>query len=72
MAVLGSEMTSGPEGGVMPGEAGRSPVLERLEAAVGERVTHATVGGREVARGRTTVAFELTYWRSGASGRCPR
>jgi hypothetical protein len=68
MAVLGSEMTSGPEGGVMPGEASRSPVLERLEAVVGEWVTHATVGGREVARGRTTFAFELSCTRSGASG----
>lgn len=48
----------------MPGEASRSPVLERLEAVVGEWVTHATVGGREVARGRATFAFEL----SGASG----
>jgi hypothetical protein len=61
-------MTNGPEGGVMPGEANRSPVLEQLEAVVGEWVTHATVGGREVARGRTTFAFELTYARSGASG----
>jgi hypothetical protein len=64
-------MTSGPEGGVMPGEASRSSVLERLEAVVGEGVTDATVGG-EVARGRTTCAFELTCTRSGASGRCPR
>ena len=30
----------------MPGEASRSPVLERLEAVVGEWVTHATVSGR--------------------------
>ncbi len=52
----------------MPGEASRSPVRERLEAVVGEWVTHATVGGREVARGRTTFAFELAYRRSGASG----
>ena len=52
----------------MPGEASRSPVLERLEAVVGEWVTHATVGGREVAPGRTTFAFELSYTRSGASG----
>jgi len=63
-------MTNGPEGGVMPGEASRSPVTEQLEAVVW--ATHATVGGREVARGRTTFAFELTYTRSGASGRCPR
>jgi hypothetical protein len=52
----------------MAGETSRSPVLERVEAHVGEWVTHATVGGREVARGRTTFAFELSYTRSGASG----
>jgi hypothetical protein len=56
----------------MPGETSRSPVLERLEAHVGEWVTHATVGAREVARGRTTVAFELSYTPSGTSDRCPR
>ena len=72
MAVLASEMTSDPEGGVMPGETSRSPVLERLQAQVGEWVTHATVGAREVARGRTTIAFELSCTRSGASDRCPR
>jgi hypothetical protein len=65
-------MTSDPEGGVMPGETSRSPVVERLEAHVGEWVTHATVGAGEVARGRTTVAFELSYTRSGTSDRCPR
>jgi hypothetical protein len=64
-------MTSDPEGGVVPGETSRSPVLERLQAHVGEWVTHATVGAREVARGRTTIAF-LSYTRSGASDRCPR
>jgi hypothetical protein len=36
----------------MLGETSRSPVLERLEAHVGEWVTHATVGAGEVARGR--------------------
>jgi hypothetical protein len=65
-------MTSDPEGGVMPGETSRSPVLERLEAHVGEWVTHATVRAREVAHGRTTIAFELGYTRFGASDRCPR
>jgi hypothetical protein len=71
MAVLASEMTSDPEGGVMPGETSRSAVLERLQAHGGEWVTHATVGAREVA-GRTTVAFELSYTRFGTSDRCPR
>lgn len=52
----------------MPGDTSRSPVLERLEAVVGEWVTHATVGTREVARGRTTIASEHGYTRSGASG----
>ena len=55
----------------MPGETSRSAVLERLQAHVGEWVTHGTVGAREVAR-RTTIAFELSYTRSGTSDRCPR
>jgi hypothetical protein len=46
MAVLASEMTSDPKEGVMPGETSRSPVLQRLQAHVGEWVTHATVGTR--------------------------
>jgi hypothetical protein len=29
---------------------------------------HATVDGREVARGRTTITFELNYTRFGTSG----
>ena len=56
----------------MPGETSRSAVLERLQAHVGEWVTHATVGAWEAARGRTTIAFELSYTRSGTSDRCPR
>lgn len=55
----------------MPGETSRSAVLERLQAHVGEWVTHGTVGPREVAR-RTTIAFELSYTCSGTSDRCPR
>ena len=55
----------------MPGETSRSPVLERVQAHVGEWVTHATVGAREVAR-RTTIAFELSHTRSGTSDRCRR
>jgi hypothetical protein len=64
-------MTSDPEGGVMPGETSRSAVLEQVEAHVGEWVTHAKVGAREVAR-RTTIAFALSYTCSGTSYRCPR
>jgi hypothetical protein len=56
----------------MAGEASRSPVLERLEALVGEWVTHGTIGARAVARGRTTIAFALSYSAPARTGRCPR
>ena len=45
MLVLSLAKTAVAVGGVMPGETSPSPVLERLQADVGEWITHGTSDG---------------------------